>query len=195
MFTAKFVVEGKTPISFSRFLTEKPMTNEKKDEFDLRIAKDKAHFDEKGDLYIPGMMVKKALASTAAYLNEKIPGKRNATYTKHFVAGVLCPNDAPLMGKDGKKIHKDKAEVQSFPCAADGKKGGKGGATVIRSFPCVREWKAEFEVQVADDVIDEKIFKKVLTESGIINGLGRFRPQNGGSNGRFEIKNFRWDRA
>lgn len=133
------------------------------------------------------------MASTAYYLSEKIPGRGQATYAKHFTAGVLCPLDSILKDKKGKPIKVKDCEVACFPCSATGGKSGRGGSTVTRYFPMIAPgWQASFEIHVVDDVILEGVFKRTLEQMGIINGAGRFRPQNGGTNGRFKVTKFRW---
>jgi len=123
----------------------------------------------------------------------KIPGAGSAKYSKHFLAGILCPEDRLVLDKKGKPIPISGVEIAGFPCDSQGGKGGRGGATVIRRFPMISPgWQVRTEIYVVDDVISEDVFKKTLDYCGLVNGFGRYRPQNGGTNGRFTVEDFSW---
>ena len=196
MFKATFDIVGITPISFSKMLHEEKRDNETHDKMDQRVWRLKGHYaqgrkpHDDDELFIPAVMLRKALASTAKYLGIKVPGKGANLYTKHFERGIVVQN---LISSEGRPVgigttRKEVTEI-ALPCNSQGKKGGKGGSTVIRRFPIVHEWSTSFVVDVIDDVITEEVFEHVLRRCGMINGLGRWRPQNGGDNGRFTIEN------
>jgi hypothetical protein len=48
-------------------------------------------------------------------------------------------------------------------------------------------------VIVLDPIIVEDIFTEVVEAAGLFRGIGQFRPENGGSNGRFIIKTINWE--
>lgn len=187
MKTAIVTLASVSPYSQSRFYDKAevpPLDKESASAYDQRNWRHRQHFDEKGQVFIPPMSLKNCLAEAAQYLGEKIPGKRNATWSKHFLAGVLCTDPIRL------GVHKDKTESETFLCHADGKKGS--GTRVPRTFPVVRNWEGEAKFYILDETITEDVFRHHLTEAGKFIGIGRFRPRNGGFYGRFEVKSLDW---
>src|SRR5215467_10450238 len=71
-------------------------------EYEKRTWRHRMHTNEEGYVYIPPMAFKNCLSEAAKYRSQKIPGKRNATYTKHFEAGVLVLDalTLPIKGAD-----------------------------------------------------------------------------------------------
>ena len=51
--------------------------------------RERLHVNSDGYVFIPPMAFKNCISEIAKYRSDKIPGKRNATYTKHFESGVL----------------------------------------------------------------------------------------------------------
>jgi hypothetical protein len=125
------------------------------------------------------------IKEAAKFLNKKIPGKRNETWTKHFESGVIV--STPL--NTGINVN----DLQRYPvhCSSDGTPGGK--TRVMRYFPVVNEWKGTITVTVLDDMIDKEIFSEVIVTAGSLIGIGTFRPRNRGYFGRFEITNIKWE--
>jgi hypothetical protein len=54
------------------------------------------------------------------------------------------------------------------------------------------KWSATFDVIILDPIISEDIFREMLTMAGMFIGVGRFRPEKGGTNGRFKIEEIKW---
>jgi hypothetical protein len=48
-------------------------------------------------------------------------------------------------------------------------------------------------VQILDPIITEAVFTEILQKCGIYIGLGRWRPEKGGVNGRFNVTNIAWN--
>jgi hypothetical protein len=135
------------------------------------------------------MGFKQCLDTAAGLLGDQIPGKDKATYTKHFLSGVMCEEDALILPK----VHKDKVKSIGLNCDAKDKRGGVGGSTrVWRLFPEIPVWSCIVNFAVLDDAITQEIFERTLTEAGRFVGVGRFRPGNGGMNGRFHPESFEW---
>lgn len=154
------------------------------DDYEQRTWREKCHTKEDGRLFIPGMSFKMGLDSTAKLLGHKIPGRRNSTYTKHFLSGVLVLEDVDISAS------KDKVGGERLYMNADGVRGS--GKRVWRTFPLIPSWTADVTFVIADDTITEDVFEEHLRESGKFVGIGRFRPQNGGSKGRFEVVSVKW---
>lgn len=153
-------------------------------DYDLRTWREKSHSYDDGRVFIPAMAFKMALDKAATMLGRKIPGKGNATYTKFFLSGVLCMDDLvlPIMKND----------LQSVRIFAnlDGVRGsGKRG---YRTFPIIPEWRGRMRFHILADEITEQVFTEHLIQAGRFVGIGRFRPEKGGFNGRFEIGKRFW---
>lgn len=154
------------------------------DEFEKRTWREKCHVGDDGRIVIPGMGFKMALDRTAVFLGLKIPGRRNATYTKHFLAGVLVLDNCPI------DIRKDDVEPEWLYVNSDGVRGS--GKRVWRCFPLIREWQADCTFYIADETITKDIFEQHLSEAGKFVGIGRFRPERGGFKGRFSVEKTKW---
>lgn len=152
--------------------------------YEKRTWRERCHANEKGQILIPPMAFKNCIAECAQFLGEKIPGKRNATWTKHFLAGILVTDPLVLPDK--------KSEIvgEWFFVPSDGKKGS--GSRVDKCFPVVKQWEGKVTFLVLDETITEAAFTHHLEEAGKFIGLGRFRPRNGGFYGRFEVVDVKW---
>ena len=73
---------------------------------------------------------------------------------------------------------------------ADGVRGS--GKRVPRKFPVIPAWKTTFQVYILDPIITREVFEEMVNTAGIFVGIGQFRPQNLGSNGRFKIAALDW---
>lgn len=189
MKTAIVELESASPYSQSRLFTkhEVPaLEKESHNDYEIRNWRHKQHWDKKtGEVYIPPMALKNALMEVAQYMGEKIPGKRNATWTKHFTAGILV-SDPVMLG-----VQYDKTDSETFMCHADGKRSC--GTRVPRTFPVIRDWKGTATFLILDETITEDVFTHHLTEAGKFIGVGRFRPRNGGFYGRFSVIGVKWE--
>ncbi len=189
MKTATVQLSSVSPYSQSRLYTkaEVPaLEKESAQDYDQRNWREHQHYDrETGEIFIPPMALKNALMEVAQYLGEKIPGKRNATWTKHFMAGVLC-SDPIMLG-----IKKDATQSETFMCHSDGKRGS--GSRVPRTFPVIHKWKGTVVFQILDETITSDVFEHHLVEAGKFIGVGRFRPRNGGFYGRFFVDSMNWE--
>lgn len=173
-----------TPYSPSRFHNTPKPDKISHDEHEKNTWREKCHADREGNVFIPPMAFKKSIEEAAAFRGEKIKGKGNATWSKHFKAGILV-SDPLFVG-----AKKDTIEGETFLCDAQGR--ANGTSRVLRTFPVVREWKGALEVTVLDDTIDKETFEKTIREAGMFIGVGRFRPRNGGFYGRFNVESVTW---
>ena len=186
MRTVTIQVEGLTPYSASRYFEPDIQKGETKDAHEKRRWREKAHINDDGNVYIPGVAFKLALDETAQLLNEKIPGKGNQTWTGQFATGVVAMTDVDLGVKST-----DLKSIQIF-AHANGKRGP--GTRVMRYFPIVYTWKGEFVMNVFNDTLPEDVFERFFTQSGLLAGVGRGRPitKSPAGNGRFKPVNFTW---
>jgi hypothetical protein len=133
---------------------------------------------------IPGMCFSNSLKEAAKRLKIKVAGKGRVEWTKYFEAGVMSI-DSIVLSTKVKDVPGQRLFVPS-----DGKRGG--GSRVTKIFPLISEWKGEMRYEIFDDMIVEDVFKQFLTASGILVGVGRFRPERSGYYGRFSVKAFKW---
>jgi len=185
MNTVTASIVGLAPIQFSKYIQTPRNNRESPQDYEARTWQERMHVNPKtGRLFIPGMAFKKSMDSVARFLGDKIKGKRNATWTKHFLSGVLPNGNAEL------DITPDKAEKYPLFVPSDGKPGG--GTRVLRFFPIIREWATEITFTIIDDEITQDIFKRHLEQAGQLVGVLAFRPEHGGYFGRFEVKKLVW---
>lgn len=188
MQTFSVEIEGISPYSQSRFVDKDEHPKQGKetaDAYEKRTWQARIHVDSRGVPFMPAMSLKKALDAASAYLG-KIPGERNATYTKRFKSGLLVTENLTLYsgGEPVKSV--DDFEGEWLFLDAGGK-AGAGGTRVKRRMPRLIDWKAEGQIHVIDEVITDDVLERALTDAGRFVGLGRFRPQSGGFYGRFNL--------
>lgn len=160
------------------------LEKETADDYERRTWREKCHVGDDGMIFIPGMSFKMGLDAAAKFLGHKIPGKRNATYTKHFLAGVLVLDNGPI------QIAKADVDPEWLFVNADGVRGS--GKRVWKAFPLIPEWQTDITFYIADETITKDVFEQHLAEAGKFIGVGRFRPERGGFKGRFEVAGTQW---
>jgi hypothetical protein len=179
-------IEGLTAYSSSKHFPEALEKGETKDEHEKRRWREKLHLTDSGEVFIPGVAFKLALDDTARLLKEKIPGKGGQTYTGQFETGVVAMGDLLL----GIKVGEVKA-ISIF-AHANGKRAP--GPRVTRWFPYIPEWRGELFMRLFNDTLNEEVFERYFTQSGLLAGIGRGRPRTGSpaGNGRFRPTAFHW---
>lgn len=177
-------IESISPYSASRKHGIVKGDKESHSEYEQRTWREKAYYDDDGRLFIPPESFSFAIKAMASRLRIRIPGKGQSEYGKLFTAGILIT--------DGLKCKETRDTVASFTGSmnADGKRGS--GTRVDRTFPMVPKWGGNLEIFVLDDEIPKDVFERVLVECGKLNGVGRYRPAQGGTNGRFKVTKFAW---
>lgn len=180
MKTFRTKLKSASPYSQSRALQSKKSRDETHDEFEERCWRERVHADEDGMAFMPPMMFKNCLSEAAKYKSIQIPGKGKATYTKHFKAGVMTVDTIPL------GVHVDDVTSERLFVPSDGRTGGS--SRVWKNFPLFRQWQADVDWLVFDELIDEDVFRLHLADAGQFIGVGRFRPINNGYYGRFSVE-------
>jgi hypothetical protein len=183
-------VTGISPYSQGRSYEVEHLQGEGFEDYEKRTWPNRMHVNQHGEVFIPPMAFKNALAETAKFLSLGIPGKSKQTYTKHFEAGVLAVEPA-LLGIKAADVRCERLFVPS-----DGRPGG--GKRVYKYFPIIPPgWQADFIFLVFDETVlqtwaptGQTVFQFVLERSGQFVGIGRFRPRNRGFYGRYEITDF-----
>lgn len=179
-------IVGITPYSQSRMHDAPKLDKERPDEYEARTWREKCTFDATGMIEIPAMAFKQALPIASKRLGDQIPGKGKATYTKFFEGDVICEGNAPL------GVHKDDVASVTINANSDGVRGS--GKRVKRIFPVIpAPWRTSARFAIFDDTITQEVFERVFAASGMSVGIGRFRPEKGGLNGRFKAERFDWE--
>jgi hypothetical protein len=165
------------------------LDRETHEDHDARTWRDKCTVNASGQVCIPAMALKQCVDTAAYKLGVKVPGRRGAMFKSFFASGFICDGDVPI--QNGKAITKKDAELVKIQAHANGKRGS--GSRVPRRFPQFPKWSGVAEFTIIDDIITPEIFELHLKASGMVVGLGRFRPENGGTNGRFRVTKVEWE--
>lgn len=184
---ATITIEGMTPYSQSRQHDEPLLEGETRDAYDVRTWPSKMNIATrkgKPTVVIPAHGIQQAFAAAAKYSKRQIPGQGKATWTKKFEAGISLLEDPAL-----------NVDPESVPCItisanADGVRGS--GKRVTRRFPLINEWSTTFDIYILDPIITQDVFTEMAEIAGMFIGLGRFRPEKGGGNGRFKVAKVVW---
>ena len=183
--TCTATIQGVSPYSPSRFLEEPKRPGEDGDAYERRTWRLKAHADKNGNVIVPFMSFKKALDGAARLTPRKIKGRGAQTYGQQMKSGVLL--DQPLR----LNVKVDDLRSETFMCSIKGDSRGIGGR-VPRIFPMISSWAGSVLFYITNDTIQQDVFETYLKEAGLFIGLGRFRPENGGVNGRFKVEAMKW---
>ena len=184
MKTAIISIEGMSPLSQSKYHTEPKIGQETHEAYERRTWRSRMHTTENGNVFIPPMAAKNGLVSAAKFLNMKIPGEGQKTFTKRFESGILCINPLVL------PVHKDTVLSEELFVPSDGIRGS--GKRVVKVFSLIHEWAGDFAVNVIDEKISERIFADHVEAWGKFIGIGRFRPEKNGYYGRFQVNSVKW---
>jgi hypothetical protein len=185
---ATLTLRSLAPYSQSRAHDEDRLEGENHEDYDKRTWRHKLNVEERDGkkvVVIPAHGLMQAFTSGAKYCKKQIPGQGKATWTAKFAAGITIPDSAVLDG-----IDPDQVQSVTISANADGMRGS--GKRVPRRFPIIPAWRTTFDVWILDPIIGEAIFREMVNLSGLYVGLGRFRPEKGGTNGRFVIDALKW---
>jgi hypothetical protein len=182
--TAKCSFESLSPLSFSRHYIVDKLPKEQPHAYEVRTWRERAHVNDDGFLYVPPMAFKLCLSEAAKYLSMKVPGKGQATYTKHFEAGILVLEPLVL------PVKKDDVQGEWLFLPSDGRRGGT--KRVDKCFPLIPKWSGDVTFFVLDTVIEKDVFETHVREMGNFIGIGRFRPRQNGYYGRFKLTELDW---
>jgi hypothetical protein len=158
-------------------------------DYDARTWRKKCTVNQSGQVCVPAMAFKQAIDTTAFKLGEKVKGRRGATYKSFFASGFFCDHDVPIA--NGKPLKPEDAECITISANANGRRGT--GTRVPRRFPEFHKWAGVAEFTIIDDVLTKEIFEQHMKAAGMVVGIGRFRPEVGGTNGRFRVTKFEWE--
>lgn len=178
---ADVTLRSLSPYSQSRAHDEPAYENESKADYDRRTWRSHLHV-QNGTVRIPAKAIHDCLIEAAQYSGKKISGNR--TWTSKFESGIAL-FDNPDLG-----VRPEEVDYIDCFCHANGKRGS--AARVMRRFPIINSWQTRFEIHVLDPIITEAIFREMIGIAGTFKGIGRYRPANRGTNGRFELADLNW---
>ncbi len=181
---ARVTLRSIAPYSQSKAIPAQP-TNDARPpaEYELDMVWDRAHRDPaSGEFYIPGHSLKMAVDAAAKRLKLRYnPGRGRPLLAPRFLSGVLVHHNIML----GITKESPAVRIAQVLCYADSET--RTGERTYRPFPEVVSWEAPVTFTVTDDAITEEDFAAALKFAGLAIGIGRFRAENGGDLGRFEI--------
>ena len=181
-------LESVSNYSQSRHYDDDEVPKEKQEldrDYEKRTWRYRMHVNDAGYIFVPPMAFKNCISEIAKYRSEKIPGKRNATYTKHFESGILVLEGVTL------PIKREDVPGEWLFVPSDGIRGS--GRRVKKCFPLIAQWTGEVTFFILDEIITEEVFWRHLQDAGNFIGIGRFRPAKNGFYGRFRIIKKRWE--
>lgn len=183
LIVASCTLESLTPYSQSRKHDEPKLEGESADDYNRRTWRSQ-QLVENGTVHIPAAGIHQGLVAAAKYSKKQIPGQGKATWTKKFEAGIALFSNVDL-GVDPQTV--DYIDIYAN---ADGVRGS--GKRVMRRFPIIPKWTATFDVHILDPIITQDVFSETMEQCGMFIGIGRYRPEKGGTNGRFKLTNLAW---
>lgn len=178
---AKVTIRGLGKYSQSRAHEAPKLSGESPEDYDKRTWREHLHVRD-GIVVIPETAIMQCIHNGVRYAGEKKKG--NATWTKHFEGGLAMLDPAVT------DVRADDVTYDDIYSNADGVRGS--GKRVYRRFPVLAPWTAKFEVLILDPEITRDVFQRMLEVAGKFRGIGRWRPEKGGQNGRFAIDNLEW---
>jgi hypothetical protein len=178
---ANAILRSISPYSQSRAHDEPAYENESNADYDRRTWRSHLHVQD-GTVRIPAKAFHECLIEAAQYSGKKISGHR--TWTKKFESGMALFDNPNLA------VRPDDVDYIDCFCHANGKRGS--GTRVMRRFPMINSWEARFEVHILDPIITKAVFAEMVGIAGTFIGIGRYRPANRGTNGRFELVELNW---
>lgn len=175
-----------SPMTQSHGHDDPKLEGESPGDYDIRTWRSKLNTDrEKSTVVIPAHGLHQSIAAAAKYSKRQIPGQGKATWTAKFTAGITL-TESPKLNVDPKTV-----DSITISANADGVRGS--GKRVPRRFPILYTWETTFEVLILDPIITKEVFKEMLELAGMFVGIGQFRPEKGGTNGRFVIAKLDWE--
>jgi hypothetical protein len=177
------VIEGLTPLLMHRFgdAEDTESTSRKvhiKQKDPREEAEKGAYRNANGELYMPGPAIARMLREAGAAHKQR--GSRKSL---KFVipAAVLVPEDQiVLRDNEGKAL--TEYEVDSRPVVIPSTKG-----RIMRHRPRLNYWCLETHLEIDDDMLEPSLIHQLLAEGGSKIGLLDFRPEKGGTFGRFAV--------
>jgi hypothetical protein len=178
---AEVTLRSMSPYSQSRPHQEPQFENEAPGDYDKRTWRSHLHV-ENASVVLPAKALYTSICDGAVYSMRKVSG--NYSWTKKFESGMIIFEN-PSLG-----IHPDDVGFIDVYCDSKGKRNGT--SRVMRRYPQIPEWETTFDLHIIDPILTEDIVAEMISMGGLYKGIGRYRPENRGTNGRFQLKSMVW---
>ena len=183
----KVTIRGTAPYSQSRKVD--PRFPRGKDEsyeaWEDRVWRERVHTADDGDsITIPAHALHQAMV-VGAQKGRLVPQVRNSS--RERLAGRL-ETGVMVLGEATTDMRKSAAQKITILAHSNGDRKAKKATRVERSYPAWDAWTATFEVALVDESLTLDDLREALRWAGLVCGLGRFRPECMGHNGRFVIQ-------
>lgn len=177
------VCQGTTPLLMHRFAEENELERTTRTvhimKKDPRETAEKAAYRmASGNLFLPGAAISRLLREAGA--SHKQRGSRKSLKYIMPAAVLVLEDQVPLRDDEGTPLRD--FEVDSRPVVIPSTKG-----RIMCHRPRLNNWNMEFSLEIDNDTIDPDFIHQLITEGGRKLGVGDFRPEKGGSFGRFLI--------
>jgi hypothetical protein len=133
------------------------------------------------------MAFKQAMDTAAKRLAIPDPDNKRANFTKYFVSDVICEANLSI------GLKKEDMPSIIINANSDGVRGS--GKRVPRIFPQTSEWGGSTSFMIMEEKITHAIFERVFNSAGRSIGVGQFRPEKGGLNGRWETVKIEYEKV
>lgn len=180
--TLKVKFKSLSPVLFCHVEGEERKQGEEPGEFEKRIWKKRAHYNEEGTVIIPGYMIKSALEPAAKLLGKRVGGKKMGKSLVHYIRLIRIDGDIVT-----NIIEETLSGVAAFVSANGKPEGGK----VMRTFPKISKWEGVLTLAYLDlGILSDDIILEHLEVAGSCVGIGHWRPgaPSCGSYGRFSVE-------
>lgn len=184
---AQVTLVGMSSMTHSHQHDEPRLEGEGPGDYDIRTWRKKLNVNGAGtSIVLRAHGVQQCIAAAAKYSSRQIPGQGKKTWTKKFEAGIMILDDPEL------NIDPNSVSSITISANADGVRGS--GKRVPRRFPVIPAgWATTFDVTILDPIITEQVFQEMVELAGMFIGVGQFRPEKGGTNGRFKLDRLMWE--
>lgn len=176
------------PLTQSRKHDDPKLEGENAEDYDRRTWRSHLHIEkvgpEKLSVVIPAAALHQCITAAAKYTGEQIKGQGKKTWTAKFAGGLMFTGNPSL------DIDPETVEPIVINAHADGNR--TSGKRVTRRFPQMPQWETTFEVYIVDPIITRDVFERMIETAGMFIGIGQFRPEKLGHNGRFRLKKLDW---
>jgi hypothetical protein len=137
-----------------------------------------AYINAEGQCWVPGVWFGRMIAEIGG--GHKQRGSRKSM--KYIIPAAITVIDEEIIlrGELGEPL--TNFEVDSRPVVIPATKG-----RIMRHRPRFNDWHCEFSIEIDLELIEPGLVHQFIVEGGSKNGLGDFRPQKGGSFGRFSL--------
>jgi len=173
---AKVTIRGMSPLLMKRYPLE-PIEGLEKKPKEEQAELAAYRIPKTGELYIPGDAIQRALINGAAYSK----GRGRASLQKVSAACILVSQEFVGLGTN-------KYEIDSRPVVVPATRG-----RILRHRPRIDRWKAQFNVEWDETLVNEVQVKRIIEDTGKLVGLLEFRPACKGRFGRFELA--KWEKS